>query len=203
MTKVIGQNATRNIEMCAKQHAFQSQIPCLRRKIERPSCDQFVRPRNSAIALLTNTAQAEKENTLQLTIEQHGLKIRLTAEDGWAPHKQFRPGGLAEFIQTGIEIDGNEVSTLRDIFEPYWTNNGFEPFDAGQANPFVGLTEAPCIAEHALIRADDGRQSIQPGDRVWWYPDYGIRNPLDVLLDRGEVEFVFGFISENGGCTSC
>jgi len=131
------------------------------------------------------------------------LRISLGDEDGWAPNRQFVPDSLADRIADGIKADGNEVSTLRDIFERHWTNNGFEPFDAGLANPFVGMTDAPCIAEHALDRKDDGTQSIQPGDRVWWYPGYCLRNPLDVLLDRGEVEFAFGFINENGERASC
>lgn len=138
---------------------------------------------------------------MQVTINSMNgaLRISLDQTDGWAEDRQFAQGGLAETIADRIREDGNEINILGDLFEPYWTNNGFEPFDAGQANPFVGLTEAPCISEHALMRDDNGKQSIQPGDRVWWYPDYGVRNPLDVLLDRGVVEFPLGFKADADG----
>ena len=126
------------------------------------------------------------------------LQLRLTAADGWHPGRQFPVGSLADDIADRVAADGNEANVLRDLLEPHWTNNGFEPFDAGLANPFVGLTEAPCIAEHALMLDDDGKRHIQPGDRVWWYPGYGLRNPLNVLLQRGEVIFDFGFTEEGG-----
>ena len=122
------------------------------------------------------------------------LRLSLGNEDGWAPGR-LDPDGLAATLADRIREDGHEVNILADLMEPYWTNNGFEPFDAGQANPFVGITEAPCIAEHALQHDDTG-VSIQPGDRVWWYPDYVYRNPLDVLLDKGEVEFPLGFVND-------
>ncbi|ABM96998.1 hypothetical protein [Methylibium petroleiphilum] len=70
--------------------------------------------------------------------------------------------------------------------EHYWTNGSFEPFDAGQANPFVGLTSAPCIAEHMTVR-DDGEREID--GRLWWYPNYAITDPMEVLKRTGSVEF--------------
>ena len=121
------------------------------------------------------------------------LRIALDAEDGWAPERKFALLSLAENLADRVATDGRDATILRDLFEQHWTNNGFEPFDAGQADPFVGLTEAPCITEHALVQGDDGEHRIQPGDRVWWYPDYGIRSPVDVLLDAGVVEFPLGF----------
>lgn len=138
---------------------------------------------------------------IHINPKNEALRIAISGEDGWAPERAFMPGSLAETIADRVESDGNEVNVLRDLLEPYWTNNGFEPFDAGAANPYVGITDAPCIAEHALVVDDDGKRSIQPGDRIWWFPNYAVRNPLDVLLDRGSVEFPFGFKDDGG--SSC
>jgi hypothetical protein len=75
---------------------------------------------------------------------------------------------------------------LWDQSEAYWTNGGFHPFDAGLANPFVGLTCAPCIAESIDVD-DDGEMSIV--GRLWWFPDYAVLDPVDVLKRKGSVIF--------------
>lgn len=77
-------------------------------------------------------------------------------------------------------------SIMAEMFEPYFTNGGFEHFDAGQADPFVGLTSAPCVAE-ALIYTDDGRREID--GRLWYFADYMIRGDLEELRDRGRVVY--------------
>lgn len=71
-------------------------------------------------------------------------------------------------------------------FEPYSVNGSFTPFDAGDGNPFVGLTSAPCVAE-SMDCDDKGKRSI--AGRLWWFPDYAIRDPLDELARRGRTEF--------------
>lgn len=70
--------------------------------------------------------------------------------------------------------------------EHYWTNGSFEPFDAGQASPFVGLTSAPCIAEHMTVY-DEGDREID--GRLWWFVDYAVIDPMEVLKRTGSVEF--------------
>lgn len=77
-------------------------------------------------------------------------------------------------------------SIMFDLFEPYSTNGEYTPFDAGQANPFVGLTSAPCIAE-SMDYPDDGNHEIV--GRLWWYPDYMIRDDLGELRDTGRVAY--------------
>lgn len=125
------------------------------------------------------------------------LILRVGAEDGWAPNGDFAEGSLAQDLAEKISTQGNEVPILEDLLEPFWTNGSFAPFDAGQANPFVGLTEAPCIAEFPLVVDDLGGRSLQPGSRLWWYPGYCLSNPVQKLLERGEVIFDFGFTAEN------
>lgn len=75
---------------------------------------------------------------------------------------------------------------MADLFEPYFTNGEYDPFDAGDANPFVGLTSAPCIAE-SLDYHDDGEKEIV--GRFWYFPNYMLENPLETLKNTGRVIF--------------
>lgn len=76
--------------------------------------------------------------------------------------------------------------TFADAFEPHSCNGSYTPFDAGDGDPFVGLTSAPCIAE-TLFYDDDGRRDID--GRLWWFPDYMVRDPLDELKSHGRTVF--------------
>lgn len=87
---------------------------------------------------------------------------------------------LAHALQLGF------WTAFADLLEPFSCNGSYAPFDAGEGNPFVGLTSAPCIAE-AMDIADDGTQAIQ--GRFWYYPDYAIRDPLDELKRTGRTIF--------------
>lgn len=81
---------------------------------------------------------------------------------------------------------GEYWSVLADLFEPYFTNGRYEPFDAGEGNPFVGLTSAPCIAESVTTEYDGSRAVV---GALWWFPDYAIRDPLDELKRTGRTIF--------------
>lgn len=80
-----------------------------------------------------------------------------------------------------------DVEALCELTEGYWTNGGYQPFDAGDANPNVGLTSAPCIAE-SMSCDDAGRNAVE--GRLWWFPDYAVRSPVKELVETGEVVFV-------------
>lgn len=84
------------------------------------------------------------------------------------------------------QIGGGELSALCEACEPYSCNGGYQPFDGGAGNPFVGLTDAPCIAE-SMSLDDDGKHEVQ--GRLWWFPDYAIVSPVDELVNQGKVEF--------------
>lgn len=71
-------------------------------------------------------------------------------------------------------------------FEGYWNNGGFHPFDAGLANPFVGLWSGPCIAE-SMDCDDDGDRSVY--GRLWAFMDYCITDPVEELKTKGRVVF--------------
>ena len=101
--------------------------------------------------------------------------LQLTADNetrAWIKEQQAR------------EVDS--LSILSAGTEHYWTNGRYEPFDAGQANPFVGLTDAPCVAE-CLDVHDDGEREIV--GRLWYFPAYMLRDPTEDLKRRGNVIF--------------
>ena len=74
---------------------------------------------------------------------------------------------------------------LHDGMERLWTNGSFEPFDAGQANPFVGLTSAPCIAEQLDVLDNGDREVV---GRLWYFR-YQIVDPIEELKRTGQVVF--------------
>lgn len=107
-------------------------------------------------------------------LENGDLKLTLDAE------------GREELAEGMADKSFNWWSCLYTLFEPYFTNGSYEPFDAGDANPFVGLTSAPCIAEEMTVE-DDGNRVIE-GD-FWYFARYMIDDPLDELRDSGETIF--------------
>ncbi len=76
--------------------------------------------------------------------------------------------------------------TFHQILEDYYCNGSYAPFNAGDGNPYVGLTDAPCIAEDLDIHEDGRREII---GRFWYYGDYMINCPLETLASTGSVIF--------------
>ena len=91
-----------------------------------------------------------------------------------------------ELRERGEDI-GDDVSILCDLLESYACNGSYTPFDAGKANPFVGLTSAPCIAE--TLNFCDESEEWKIDGRFWAYMDYQITSPVAILRDEGEVIF--------------
>jgi len=92
---------------------------------------------------------------------------------------------MADELRANLEARGF-WSAFCDLLEPFSANGSYEPFDAGDANPFVGLTSAPCIAE-CMDYADDGTKSID--GNFWYFDRYMIDCPLETLADSNEVIF--------------
>lgn len=88
-----------------------------------------------------------------------------------------------EELQTDIDNGQDYSSMMSELFEQYSCNGSYTPFDGGSANPYVGLTNAPCIAEDMDID-DDGNQSIV--GNFWYFADYQICLETDILAN-GEV----------------
>lgn len=84
-----------------------------------------------------------------------------------------------------LEIDGTDQA-LAYLLEDEAVNGGYTAFDAGNGTPFVGLTEAPCIAESMDID-DDGEMTIQ--GEFWFYERYMLECPVQKLIEEGAVTF--------------
>lgn len=109
----------------------------------------------------------------------------------------LEPSDDREEMRERADKYGDE-SVIWDALEPYWSNGAFEPFNAGDANPFVGLSSAPCIAE-SMNTHDDGRKEIvenpqltsaREGEgRFWYYAPYMLRGIVEELLEHGRVVY--------------
>lgn len=110
---------------------------------------------------------------LRITIQPDG-SLKLTADNEMRAH-------IAEEMRAG-----HRDRILWDAFEHEICNGGFTPFDASDANPFVGLSSAPCIAE-SMTTEDDGT-NVTDG-RFWFFGDYMLTDEIAELRDRGRVVF--------------
>lgn len=73
---------------------------------------------------------------------------------------------------------------MAELFEAFSCNGSFVHFDAGQGNPFIGLTSAPAVAE-CMDYDDNGNASID--GRAWAFNGYMIRDDLGELKNKGYV----------------
>ena len=117
-------------------------------------------------------------NSIDIEIMQNGnLKLSLDSESQEA---------LRDNMQ---EPDFNRHNTIGELFEDHACNGSYTPFNAGDANPFVGLTDAPCIAE-TMEHDDEGNQTIE--GRFWHFAEYQIACELEQLAETGETVFILG-----------
>lgn len=99
-------------------------------------------------------------------------------------------------LAASLEGPAGYWGTFAELFESYSCNGGFTPFDAGQGNPFVGLTSAPCIAE-SMTTEDNGDNRIEGS--LWAFSDYCLRDPLRELAEEGRTVFDFVATEEESG----
>lgn len=88
---------------------------------------------------------------------------------------------LAEMVE-----DGKSDQAWHEGFEHYSCNGSYTPFDAGEGNPCVGLTSAPCIAE-SLDVDDDGSKEIVGA--FWYFGQYMLVDYVEEILREGRVVF--------------
>lgn len=110
---------------------------------------------------------------MNITILPNG-DLRLTADNATRAY-------IADEIRHGRR---NHV--IYELLEHEICNGGFTPFDAGDADPFVGLSSAPCIAESMDV-PDSGERIIV--GRFWHFANYMIRDEIEELRDKGRVDF--------------
>lgn len=91
-----------------------------------------------------------------------------------------------EYIAEALTENKSHDSIMCELLETYACNGSYTFFSAGDANPFVGLSDAPCIAE-AMDYDCEGNATIQ-GD-FWYYTDYMLESELQLLVTCGSVVF--------------
>lgn len=115
------------------------------------------------------------------------MDLILTKTPKGALRVSFHPSDRAELVEMADEKSAFDI--LLEGTESYWTNGSYRPFDAGDANPSVGLTDAPCIAE-SMDYDDDGQASIV-GD-FWFFNQYAVECFIERMLEYGYVDFTRG-----------
>jgi len=95
-------------------------------------------------------------------------------------HEDFRE----EMEELAEEKD--DILILIEGFEHYFANGSYHPFDAGEGNPFVGLSSDICIAESMDVN-DEGECEIVGA--FWHYPDTYRYDVVEQLLQHGKVIF--------------
>lgn len=70
-----------------------------------------------------------------------------------------------------------------DIIGPFQENG--ELYDVAPED-IAALTSAPILTDDFTTHDDGTREAL---GRVWWFPNYMIRDPLEELRNRGRVEF--------------
>lgn len=79
-----------------------------------------------------------------------------------------------------------DVFMIHDLMEWEICNGSFSPFNAGDANPFIGLTSAPAIAE-CMETDENGKNHII--GQCWYFEPYQVADFCDILKRRGRVIF--------------
>lgn len=124
---------------------------------------------------------------MKITALENG-SLRLAFDDA------DKAAGLPEDVREWNE-DMIDFQVLERLLEPYSTNGGFTAVDSATQSMFVAMTSAPCIASEVAYVG--GKAVLPPGAKVWWFPSYEARNPIDDLIKNGFVVFPLGFQVED------
>jgi hypothetical protein len=74
-----------------------------------------------------------------------------------------------------------------ELFEDISGNSEFLFFE-NAANVGIGLTDSPIFTDGYYYDEDSNLQQTDDA-KIWWYPDYQVKNPFEELTKEGEVDF--------------
>jgi hypothetical protein len=81
---------------------------------------------------------------------------------------------------------GDDLNALWELIENNrYVGNGWDVISASEVG---ALSEAPCIV-YGLDINDAGIKIETDDTKIWYYNDYMITNPIEVLLENGSVKF--------------
>ncbi len=107
---------------------------------------------------------------------------------------------IAEWNKVKVDIADIHKNTrggyndLWDILEWYFCNDEYEAFPETDYIKIGALTSAPIIA-YQVDRDDNG--DLQNVQKVWWYPWYETKDPVEELIKHGKVIFENGELEES------
>lgn len=99
--------------------------------------------------------------------------------DGCPDHMQVCP----------LEWTASWVNLFYDLFDDIRCNSDLE-FYPECPSAHIGLTSAPIIVSGPEYTEDD--TELVGADRIWWFPNYMVEDPLETLLQTGTVIFTEG-----------
>ena len=117
---------------------------------------------------------------LSLTVEESGLKITLNKD------------GYEEIDQYHTDHEGSiRWGAIYELFDDIRGNSEYAYFDdlgSAEIKGLAALTSAPAIINGYNI-TNDGYFELIDDSVVYWYPNYMINDPIDILYETGEVFF--------------
>jgi hypothetical protein len=115
---------------------------------------------------------------LKLTeLPNSDLELAFWDMDGPDAQAEYQAEFAAQYAEIGPVC-------IYEALEPYSCNGSYAAFDAGDGNPFVGLSNAPCVAE-SLYMNDEGENIIE--GRFWYADNYMITCPYYELAKTGRT----------------
>jgi hypothetical protein len=91
-----------------------------------------------------------------------------------------------------VELHRKTYDITADILEDgRYLGNGWTTIDPAQIG---ALTDSPIIG-YDFAYADTG--DLEYVEKVWWFPDYKVTDPYDLLIEKGFVDFEKGCDYEN------
>ena len=104
------------------------------------------------------------------------LKIKVDAET---------QAEIREKVDAGDTSDAHFSDVLGIGGTSCMAGNGF---DFVRPDEIGALTDAPLIA-YDVQRDDNGDLQVNDATKIWWYPGYQVRSPLQDLAEKGETVF--------------
>lgn len=100
------------------------------------------------------------------------------------------PNGDLQFTITDPEVqeemkeklEAKEPLDIADVLEPA-TANGLMWLDPHMVG---AMTDSPILTDGSV---DDNGDFIPEGAKVWWFPDYQVKSPLEELANTGRLVF--------------
>jgi hypothetical protein len=138
-----------------------------------------------AAKLLVDRLLAEDEHRGIAWEELPNGDLRITVDDDVREEiKEKMHAGLSdEEVQMGVSAVPTEPM-LWDVLEPMTANSEIQSV---RPEEIAALTDAPILSDAG--RDDHGELQMTPESKVWWYPGYATRDPLDDLIEKGETVF--------------